>query len=328
MIEANKYKLGVFVIIGVTLFFVGLFLLGLKDIFIPKIHLMTLFKESVQGLESGASVKYRGVPIGKVSAISIRASDKLIRVDMQISLDAIRRGAKGKPVSSADIAFFKDFFEREVKNGLRCRLEMAGITGMKFVEIDYYPKSKIETAEIEKRNDVFFLPSTPSFMHNITDTLARIGNIRYKEISENMLQAIKGVNDIVRDPKIKNLITRIDNVGKNLEQSTKNINNALTEDKLKKITSELTKSLDSFDALAIKLKEQLDAAKISETSNAFRNAAESVTSAKQSLNDTLLKVEETLDSITQFVNYLDKDPSSIIKGKHAPTILKEEDNTK
>ena len=60
MIEANKYKLGIFVLTGIGLLIIGLFMLGLSESLKPKINFMTYFDESVQGLEIGSAVKFRG----------------------------------------------------------------------------------------------------------------------------------------------------------------------------------------------------------------------------------------------------------------------------
>ena len=62
MIEANKFRLGLFVIIGSVLFFIVLFVFGLSDIFVRKGKFVSLFNESVQGVAVGSPVKYKGVP--------------------------------------------------------------------------------------------------------------------------------------------------------------------------------------------------------------------------------------------------------------------------
>jgi hypothetical protein len=83
----------------------------------------TLFNESVQGLDIGSPVKYKGVPIGKVKKISIRAEDKLIRVDMEIA-SAPLKISKQRRMESID--YFDDFMKKEIANGLRCQMNYAG----------------------------------------------------------------------------------------------------------------------------------------------------------------------------------------------------------
>ena len=83
----QKLRIGMFVIGGVLLLLIMLFFFGMSDFFTHKVAVRTYFSESVQGLTVGSGVKYRGVPIGTVSKIAIRVSDKLVEVNMEIQLD-------------------------------------------------------------------------------------------------------------------------------------------------------------------------------------------------------------------------------------------------
>ena len=78
----QKLKTGVFIVSGVLLLLAMLFFLGLSDIFVDKVKLITCFQESVQGLSVGSPVKYRGVQVGSVSEISIMMQEKTVWVTM------------------------------------------------------------------------------------------------------------------------------------------------------------------------------------------------------------------------------------------------------
>ena len=97
MIEANKYKLGIFVLTGIGLLIAGLFLLGLAETFKPKINFITYFDESVQGLEVGAAVKFRGVTIGKGAVVGAGSV-----VTKDIPADAIAVGNPARVVKFRD----------------------------------------------------------------------------------------------------------------------------------------------------------------------------------------------------------------------------------
>ena len=67
--QANFFKIGLFVI-GATIALVFLLvMLGAGRLFQSKIVMETYFNESVQGLELGSKVKYRGVIVGEVKSI-------------------------------------------------------------------------------------------------------------------------------------------------------------------------------------------------------------------------------------------------------------------
>ena len=93
MTDTSKFKLGLFIIIAVIVFFAGLMILGSFEQFKEKAYVTTLVSESVQGLSVGSSVKYMGVPIGSVREISIYPSGNVIRIDMEIKLGSFRSKA-------------------------------------------------------------------------------------------------------------------------------------------------------------------------------------------------------------------------------------------
>ena len=67
--KANYFKLGLFVIGAVAAGVAVLLIVGTGAWFKSRTTIETYFNESVQGLETGAPVKYRGATIGKVTKI-------------------------------------------------------------------------------------------------------------------------------------------------------------------------------------------------------------------------------------------------------------------
>jgi paraquat-inducible protein B len=327
MIEANKYKLGLFVLSGIILLVLVLFLLGIATVFKPKVEFVTLFDESVQGLESGAHVKFRGVTIGKVSSVTVRPSDNLVRVDMQAELSAIDVG-KGKSSIITRKAEFFYKMEKEVEKGLRCRLDLSGITGLKYVEINYHDPLTNPVPDFIPPKGVRYIPSTPSFLRglsvNLTTTLARIANINFEDISAELLGSLKSINSFVNDPRINTLAQKIDNITSQLDSTTANINRVMTESNIREISDGVKKSLTSINDLSKSFQKQIEDAKISETSavareslNGAKDAAKSLVEVKTELSDTLSKLGEAIDSFTELVKNIDADPSSVIRGKQS-----------
>ncbi|NBU99153.1 MAG: MCE family protein [Spirochaetia bacterium] len=68
--KTKHYKIGIFVLVCITLLLVFIFLLGARALFEKRIILETYFDESVHGLDVGSVVKYRGVPVGNIKSIS------------------------------------------------------------------------------------------------------------------------------------------------------------------------------------------------------------------------------------------------------------------
>jgi paraquat-inducible protein B len=343
MVEANRIKLGLFVLTGVLLLVVLLFLLGLAEMFQPKIKYMTYFDESVQGLEIGAPVKYRGATIGKVTKVTIRFNDNIIRVDMEGLVSAIelpeskRQELVGlEDRNQARHRFFGEWLEQETHRGLRCRLELAGITGMKYVELDYFNPDDPVRIPAATPEDMIYIPSTPSLLSglrtSVSESLSRIAAVDFQRISDELVTTLTSISRTLDDPKVGQLITRMDNIAKNLEGTSATLNTSLTEARINGVVDDLQESLRSYRELAETVQRELVAAKIAETAAATRKtadkadlafddtaiAARSVSTMQAQLASSLARFDEAIDALTELIRYLDQDPSSLIRGKQKP----------
>lgn len=87
-IQKNNYKvrLGLFILIGVTLFLSAIFIIGKqKNMFDPVFTLTSTFY-NVSGLQVGNNIRFLGINVGTVNRISI-INDSSVRVEMIIKSD-------------------------------------------------------------------------------------------------------------------------------------------------------------------------------------------------------------------------------------------------
>lgn len=84
--EKFKIKLGLFVLIGIFLFAITIFIIGKqKSLFDPVFKITTTFY-NVSGLQVGNNVRFSGINVGTVDNIRI-INDSTVRVDMYIKKD-------------------------------------------------------------------------------------------------------------------------------------------------------------------------------------------------------------------------------------------------
>lgn len=86
--KSNNYKirLGMFIIVGLLLFFTAIFLIGRQqNLFDPTFRLLSDFK-NVSGLQVGNTVRFSGINVGTVENISI-VNDTTVRVEMFVKKD-------------------------------------------------------------------------------------------------------------------------------------------------------------------------------------------------------------------------------------------------
>ena len=318
--QKQQLMTGIFILSGLALLLLLLFTLGLSDFFAHKVALRTGFSESVQGLSKGSAVKYRGVQIGTVSGIYILVNENIIQVDMEIEPKYFAVRKNGSSDSNAE--FFK-FLRSEIKEkGLRARLEMLGITGMKYIDFDYFAKPGAVLPPAPKAvspRGIFYIPSVTSQMKDITGTLTmavdRISRIRIERISEQLETALTSLGQLLASQEIRSTIARINDTAENLETSSRAIASVLSESRIQTVVQQLEKNLAALNTLQQLLFRIAGESKIPQTTAAFRELLGNFSSTARNLDDSLLKLNQTLESIRVLADDLSEDPASLIRGK-------------
>ncbi len=324
----KTFRIG-FLLLGAVVLGIGLLLvLGLGSWFEPQMSLNTAVAESVQGLSVGAPVKYKGVPIGTVKRITMQLDDKLVLIDMNIKLDVFsRRGERGG--GGARKAAFQAFIRREIESGLRCRIEYTGITGLRYVELDYYDPNRQERllpAPEPQPSDSLYVPAVRSLIKDLLNSLAlsmdRIARIRFEEISDGLTRTIGEVARIIGDPEIKSTIRHMEEMAINLDRTTAGVSQVFTEERLEKIVSAADENLASIRRLTEQLSTDFQAVNLPETGadvrtavQAVQRAAEGIAASRSEITRVVVQMETVMRSITELTQYLRDDPGSLLRGK-------------
>ena len=313
---------GFLVLLGV------MFFLGLADEFAPKIHFVTTFSESVQGLTKGAAVKFKGVPIGTVERISILSGEKIIRVDMLIDPEVfVTQNVKDNDMRFAQAL---KFCQRSKEAGLCCFMDMAGITGMRYIEMDYVApnkKRKNPLPEINERNVIYY-PSVPSTFNNIVDSVAvsldKIANIDVNKLTSELENNLLALNNILNDPALKVTIERLDVISKNVETLTSNFSENITGQEMKRLINGVNENLENINRLSRALHDKLqpvDARLLnSQLSEVLTSGKLLMDSLRDDTGDAVRAMQQlnaTLDNFNELIDDLKRDPSSLIRGKSA-----------
>jgi ABC-type transporter Mla subunit MlaD len=210
-VQTNYYKIGVFVLTGVGILVGFLILLGLGSFFEETVYVETYFDESVQGLEVGSSLRYRGVKIGEVSNIGL-VSD-IYPEALQTDNDRMIfvRAALTELDSSEHT--IRDFDRRlifKVDEGMRVRLQSSGITGLSFLQVDFVdPKNFAKPFEPPWQPRWRYLPSAPSNLTRITESLsnvtAKLNEADLVGIANQTQQFLKNANQSIKDAPVQAL---------------------------------------------------------------------------------------------------------------------------
>lgn len=120
----------------------------------------TYLRESVQGLDVGAPVRYRGVQIGRVAEIAL-VSAVYPRMRSQPFGAAFQLVMVRFAVDTARIGDVPTV-EEAVRLGLRARIAAQGITGVYYIELDFVSPTRFPVTELPWEPLQIVIPSIPS----------------------------------------------------------------------------------------------------------------------------------------------------------------------
>ena len=184
--EKNKryVRLGVFVLVTMAVLVAILFVLGGRSLFAPTFTFETYFNRSVDGLDIGAPVRFRGVPIGQVTQIltSAQAYEGGVPLDKRRGYIVVRAKVTG---TSAQVRQWKAEAADMVKRGLRVQTQLAGITGQQYLSLDLLDARAHAPLPFDWTPEYFYMPSAPSLSGEIVASVQRIlGSLNEADIQE------------------------------------------------------------------------------------------------------------------------------------------------
>lgn len=340
--ETNRFKLGLFTALGIVLFIGAITCMGVFDFLQDTGYLVTTVRESVQGLNTGSNVKLRGVPIGKIEDITILmdSKDKDIRITMKVDLNKFGKKSEtlfsGNPISRAD---FYAIMDLEVQKGLRCRIEPDGITGSKYLEIDFFDskcpdpekndkkagkgadqkKDPLYSASVDLQNGYFFIPSIPSMMStvklNMTEILAKIANIDFDGISKRTSILLDRANQLLDPKQTEALMSNITGAVSAIHTSMDNFNAALPPQKMRELIREAQLAVIQIRSGVEELQKVVRNSDVPGTFTRFRELSGDIKTLSGEAGNTMQKLNDTVDALTELIQNLQEDPSSIIHGR-------------
>ena len=332
MNDNSKFKLGLFIIFAAVIFFAALFILGTMDRFKEKAYISTLVSESVQGLSVGSSVKYQGVPIGTVREIMIYPTDNVIRIDMEINISKFKVQQPGHAPVTISIEEFNENIRNVVKKGLRCRMELEGITGGKYIELQLDKDAAPSAFDVEEFGlEYTYVPSQPSLISDlrgsVTSILAKLDSIDYKGLSDRANTTLDSLNERIQSPKLDETL---DNVNAMVVSARKSIDNLerLTDpevrERIETLTENTRTAAEAVQSLAKTIEVEIKTVEFEQISENLRDFLNNASHTSKTLEEAIFNLNNGVDAFVEFIQYLDSDPSSLIQGKSKPRTMDSE----
>ncbi len=191
-------RVGILVVAGIALAIGFILFLTSGSFGRRQVIYETYVRESVAGLDVGASVRFRGVQVGRVTELGLAS---VIYGDS----DTGAEGSAGRLVVvrfALDPARYGDTpVEQAVEAGLRVRIASTGVTGVSYLEADFVDPQRFPPTRVPWRPAFPYVPSIPSTITQVTTAaerlMTRLSNVDIDALFTAATELFQGLRDQV-----------------------------------------------------------------------------------------------------------------------------------
>ncbi len=348
----NKTMIGLFVVGAIALVVVAIGVLGSGKLFKVSTPYVMVFEGSVKGLNVGSPVVFRGVKLGMVSSIRMRAdyASKTFTVLVFTDFDPSQVEIVNMDEATAKGLSKKDRYAnmRElISRGLRAQLEMQSIvTGQLQIALDFYPdKPAVFTGIVKTVEEI---PTIPTPLQQLTKKLE---SLPIEEIFNNANSAMAGIANLVQSPELKDSIANLNIALKDVQTLVRNVDAQVkplgaglsetirdTQKLIKNADSQvaslgtnlnetigdgrkLIRNIDgSVESIKVNLEGTLSTAtaalkQAEKLLQELESTAREDSSLMYRLTETLREVEKAARSLSTLTDYLERHPEALLGGK-------------
>jgi len=335
--HASPTTIGLFVLGAIALAVVGVSVFASQSLFRTQTTLISYFDESVNGLDVGAPVKFKGVPIGQVSEIQVRLDlqEETFQVPVLYRIDvAPVTNVAGRSVNLAD----PEVLQRQVDEGLRAQLQMESLlTGKLYIELTF---TDDPTAVAAVGGDAPY-PEVPTLLspmarigeeasglvsdlrrfdvntinQNLVELLVtanrKIDKLNVAAINDSLLQTIRSVQTLAEAPEIRRALDDVPRIAARLDTTLADV-----QVLARSLNDAVPSTARSLDATTDELIATLDA--LQQTMQDTRQMLSTDSGIGYRVEDALANLSEAAEALRVLAVSLERDPSMFIRGKEPP----------
>jgi paraquat-inducible protein B len=304
---ANKTMIGLFVVGAIVLIVVAIGVLGSGKLFKESVPFVMVFEGSVKGLNVGSPVMFRGVKIGAVSSIRMRADYATKAMTILVYADAEPGQIENVNIDEATAKALtrKDRYaniKQLIARGLRAQLEMQSIvTGQLLIAVDFHPDKPAVYAGIDKT--IQEIPTIPTPLQELGKKLQ---SLPIEDIFQKLELALDGIAKVVQAPEFKEVVPNLNTALKDAQTLVRNV-----DAQIKPLSADVSETLrgvqklvKNADAQVVSLGPNLNEA-VGDGRKLIRNVDGSVESIKVSLEGTLSAATSALKQAEKLFEDLD-----------------------
>jgi ABC-type transporter Mla subunit MlaD len=331
MKQTSTKAIGAFVLGAIVLAVVAITVLGSGHLLSSSHKYVLFFPGDVNGLRVGAPVKFRGVPIGSVTAIRLNmvgmpslltSSSSDSRIPVIIELNETQITSHGGRVNLAN----PETLREAIKRGLRGQLRMESVvTGLYYVSLDIVPGSPLVLA-LPPGSEYQEIPTVQTALEQAQGTLQRlIAKVDEADLPAMMTaasSAMKGIDRLVTSPSLYAAVDSLNGTEQNLSEAAHNMSQAAVS--LRRLSDNLDSHVSPLMSTLQGTSRRMETtlASTDQTMTAMRTTAEPASPLVYRMNQTLDQVSDAARAVRELADYLKRNPGAIIRGRYANTDAK------
>jgi paraquat-inducible protein B len=279
------------------------------------IGMVTYTAENVSGLDVSSPVRYRGVPVGRVTDLRVDTRGNAVEIDFEVFVD--RLNTIGMPASRIrQIADFGGVFPR-----LRARIVGNPVTGEAYLLLDV-PQNPPPPIALGFTPNRPYVPSVPSVSATVQDQLPVL-----LDRAEVTLQSLSEI--ATRIPasldRSDRFFTNVERIVQESQLPSLSADSreffTTTSRQIEQIRSELD-GLIGTDGALVKFSEEaraaIKAADLPSATQSARDAADNSRLASDDLRHSLPAIQDSLEQLRELARQLEEQPESVVYGPRPP----------
>jgi paraquat-inducible protein B len=312
----NHWKLGLFVVLGLASCGGAFVYFGGRSLQKESVAYVTFFDESVQGLDVGSPVKFRGVSIGNVADIALAGDKRHVAVRYELGVTVL---------NSLGLAAEKEkgaLTRLVIPSDLRVQLASSGLTGVKFVNMDFFDVKANPPLELPFPVPPNTIPAVASMMKSLENSVVQAVD-RFPELTHQLQLVLESVSTLVGELQGAGLPAKLSEAVAVLTRVMGRIEGALAALEPGALSREAQTTLKGLSTVLTSLGQVLArvdgerglAVSVQRTSEALGSLAQDANHVGPDLEEALKAVQSAARSVQRLADALDNDPDMLLKGR-------------
>jgi len=329
--RANSLRVGLLIVAGIVLILALVWFLRGGEVSHGTL-LETYFDESVQGLQVGSDVQFRGVTVGRVTAIGVVGAEYgHIRAPSDRSFD--REIYVRYLIDVSRIGQFSGIADA-VRLGLRARLNTRLITGLSYIDLDFLNPATYPAQELPWTPKAEYVPSAPSAFAQVQDAgqrvLAKLNQVDFAKLVGSVTELAQDLQAELKSGDLHQTLTAATALLDTANQAVKgadlpglSANLQKTSDDLRQVASnpDLTKLLGNGAMATGRLAELTGrmGTLITSLEATVRQAQSGTTALQAGLQPILTNLSSASQSLRDLAESLRQYPGQVLSGPPPPS---------